>query len=100
VTWTINPNEGTSRQDILLELEASKEDYAGAPGLLSALLGVSPDSKSVIEISTWQSQADAAQFFTSPWETKVSRRWQAAPMRRQDWETPSAVAKAAAACSA
>jgi hypothetical protein len=91
VTWTINPNEGTSRQDILLELEASKTDYTGAKGLVNAIFGVSADNKAVIEISLWESQSAAAAFFTKSWETSLSRRWQVAPMRREDWETPSVV---------
>jgi hypothetical protein len=91
VTWTIDLNEGASRQDILLELEASKEDYAGADGLLKAVLGFSSDNKTVIEITVWKSQESATAFFTNSWETKLSRRWQSAPMRRQDWETPCMV---------
>jgi hypothetical protein len=53
VTWTIKPNEGTSRQDIEYELEASKRDYSGAVGLQRLLLGVAPGNGSVIEIYLW-----------------------------------------------
>ena len=89
VTWTIKPNEGTSRQDIEYELEASKRDYSGAGGLQRVLLGVAPGNGSVIEISLWESRAAADAFFSKSWETALSRRWQAAPVVRQDWDTPS-----------
>jgi hypothetical protein len=91
VTWTIRPNEGTSRQDIEYELEASKADYANAPGLQRLMLGVSADSKSVVEISVWESKPTADMFFSKAWETKLSRRWQAAPLKRDDWDTPCAI---------
>ena len=87
VIWTIKPNEGTSRQDIEYELNASKADYAGAQGLLRAVFSVSSDQKCVIEISLWASKAVADAFFSRVWETSLSRRWQAAPMTREDWET-------------
>jgi hypothetical protein len=91
VTWTITLNEGTSRQDILLELEASKTDYERAAGLKTAMFGFSRDNKSVVEISMWDDESAARQFFTSHFETAMSRRWQAAPMERRDWETPTVV---------
>jgi hypothetical protein len=87
VTWTIRPNEGTSREDIDYELEASKADYADAPGLLRVILGASADNKSVIEISVWESRSAAEKFLSGEWETRLSRRWQAAPFRREDWDT-------------
>jgi hypothetical protein len=89
VTWTIHPNEGTSRQDIVDELEASKADYASAAGLITAIFGFSKDNKSVVEISMWDSESAARGFFTPHFETCMSRRWQVAPMKRADWETPS-----------
>jgi hypothetical protein len=95
VIWTINPNEGTSRQDIEYQLEASKADYAGAGGLARVLLGVSADNKSVIEISLWESKPAADTYFSRAWETALSRRWQAAPLSRQDWDTPSIVGNGA-----
>jgi hypothetical protein len=88
VTLTIKPNEGTSRQDIDYELEASKNDYANAPGLRRLLLGVSPDDKAVVEISVWDSRSAADTFLSKAWETNLSRRWQAAPLKREDWDTP------------
>lgn len=91
VTWTIDLNEGTSRQDILEELEASKADYQSAAGLITAILAFSKDNKSVLEISMWDNQSAAMQFFTPHFETRMSRRWQVAPMKRADWETPSVV---------
>ena len=91
VIWTIKPNEGTSRSDIQFELEASKADYAGGKGLVRAMFGVSPDEKSVIEISLWESKSAADAFFSTLWETSLSQRWQAAPIGRQDLDTLSAV---------
>jgi hypothetical protein len=89
VTWTIDLNEGTSRQDIVDELEAAKADYETAAGLITAIFGFSKDNKSVIEISMWDNQSAAMQFFTPHFETCMSRRWQVAPMKRADWETPA-----------
>jgi hypothetical protein len=89
VTWTIELNEGTSRQDILQELEASKHDYESAAGLITAIFGFSKDNKSVIEISVWDNQSAAMQFFTPHFETSMTRRWDVAPMKRVDWETPT-----------
>ena len=91
VTWTLSPNEGTSRQDIQYELDASKADYAGAAGLLRVMLCVSADNKSVMEISLWESKPAADMFFSRSWETSLSRRWQSAPISRQDWETLSSM---------
>lgn len=91
VIWTIQPNEGTSRQDIEYELEASKGDYAGAEGLLHIVLGLSADNKSVIEISSWKSKSAADAFFSNSWEASLARRWQTAPMSRQDWDTLSSI---------
>jgi hypothetical protein len=84
-------NEGTSKQDILGAIEASGRDYEGVPGLIRTYFGMATDGKSVVEIYLWQSRADAETFFTHVWETEVARRWQSAPMRRQDWETPLVV---------
>ncbi|MCC7485093.1 MAG: hypothetical protein IT529_08870 [Burkholderiales bacterium] len=87
VIWTIRPNEGTSRKDIAEELEVSKRDYAGGAGLQRVVLGVSSDNKCVIEISLWENKAAADAFFTRAWETALSRRWQAAPVAREEWDT-------------
>ena len=65
VTWTVRPNEGTSREDIEYELEASKADYAGAAGLQRVRLGVSADIKSVIEISVWETKPTADMFLSN-----------------------------------
>jgi hypothetical protein len=88
---TINVNEGTSRQDILQEIEASGSDNKGIPGLIRTYFGITADCKSVVEIYLWQSKSDAENFFTHEWDASVSRRWQSAPMRRQDWDTPLVV---------
>lgn len=99
VTWTIDLNEGTSRQDVMLELEASRRDYESAAGLKTAILGFSSDNKSVLEISMWDSESAARSFFTPHFETTLSRRWQVAPMTRRDWETPTVVQVENEACS-
>jgi len=91
VVWTIAVNEGTSKQDILEGIEASGPDYESVPGLIRTYFGMAEDGKLVVEIYLWQSRADAEAFFTHGWETQVARRWQSAPMRRQDWETPLVV---------
>ena len=91
VMLTINVNEGTSRQDILQEIEASGSDNKGIPGLIRTYFGMTADCKSVVEIYLWQSKSDAENFFTHEWDARVSRRWQSAPMRRQDWDTPLVV---------
>ena len=91
VMWTIKVIEGTNRQDILDGIKGSAPDYKGVAGLIRTCFGVAPDEKSLIEVSLWQSRAAADKFFTPEWETDVSRRWQAAPMVRQDWETPVVV---------
>jgi hypothetical protein len=91
VMLTINVNEGTSRQDILQEIEASGAENKDVPGLIRTYFGVAADCKSVAEIYLWQSKLDAEKFFTHEWDANVSRRWQSAPMSRQDWETPLVV---------
>ena len=91
VVWTIAVNEGTSTQDILHGIEASGPDYQGVPGLIRTCFGMAADGRSVVEIYLWRSRADADTFFNHEWETEVARRWQSAPMRRQDWETPLVV---------
>jgi hypothetical protein len=91
VMLTINVNEGTSKQDILQEIEASRSDNKGIPGLIRTYFGITADCKSAVEIYLWQSKSDAENFFTHEWDASVSRRWQSAPMRRQDWDTPLVV---------
>ena len=87
VGWTIKVNEGTNKQDILRGLEASADDYKGVAGLIRTYLGLTVDGKSVVMIFLWQSKPAADAYFTEEWETEVTRRWQAAPMQRQDWAT-------------
>ena len=55
--------------------------------MIRTYIGVAVDGKSVVEVYLWRSKTDADKFFNHDWETEVSRRWQAAPMKRQDWET-------------
>jgi hypothetical protein len=87
VVWTITVNEGTSKQDILRDIEASGPAYKGVPGLIRTYFGLTADAKSVVEIYLWQSRSEAEQFFTKHWETELARRWQSAPTSRHDWET-------------
>ena len=91
VIWTINANEGTSKADILYGIEASGPDYKSIPGLIRTNFGITADGKSVVETYLWQSKADADKFFSKEWEIEAYRRWQSAPMRRQDLETPLVV---------
>ncbi|MEP7309938.1 MAG: hypothetical protein ABJA98_30895 [Acidobacteriota bacterium] len=91
VLWTINVNEGTSKQDILQEIKASERACKGVPGLIRTYFAVTADIKSVVEIYLWQSRSEAEQFFTRHWEAELARRWQSAPTSRQDWETPLVV---------
>jgi hypothetical protein len=91
VMWTINVNEGTSRQDILQEIEASAPENKNIAGLIRTYFGIAADGKSVVQIYLWQSRSDAEKFFNHDWDANVSRRWQSAPMNRQDWETPLVV---------
>jgi hypothetical protein len=87
VGWTIKVNEGTNKQDILRGLEGSAGDYKGVAGLIRTYLGLTADGKNVEMIFLWQSKPAADAYFTEDWETVLSRRWQAAPMQRQDWPT-------------
>ncbi|TSA41697.1 MAG: hypothetical protein D4R58_01090 [Betaproteobacteria bacterium] len=91
VMLTINVNEGTSKQDILQQIEASGSENKGIAGLIRTYFGITADCKSVVEIYLWQSKLDAEKFFTHEWDASVSRRWQSAPMRWQDFETPLVV---------
>lgn len=49
VMWTINVNEGTSRQDMLEGIKASAPDYKGVAGLVRTYFSISPNGKSVVE---------------------------------------------------
>ena len=91
VILTINVNEGTSRHDILQQIEASGAENENVRGLIRTYFGVAADCKSVVEIYLWQSKSDAEKFFTHEWDASVSRRWQSAPMLWQDFETPLVV---------
>ena len=91
VMLTINVNEGTSRQDMLQEIEASAPENMNIPGLIRTYFGIAEDGKSVAQIYLWQSRADADKFFNHDWDANMSRRWLSAPMSRQDWETPLVV---------
>ena len=67
VMWTINVNEGTSRQDMLAGIEASAPDYKAGAGLVRTYFGISPNGKSVVEISLWESKSAADKFYSGEW---------------------------------
>lgn len=88
VTWKYDVMEGKSRQDLLEAAKADAQDYLGVPGLIRKTYGIAPDSKSVLEVYLWKTKADADKFFDREWDGTASRRWESAPMTRQDYEAP------------
>jgi len=88
VMWTINVNEGISRQDILYSIKASESDFKAVPGLIRTCFGITSDDKTVVETSLWQSKAAADTYFSPHWESSAMMRWQTAPMSRRDLDTP------------
>ena len=88
VTWKYDVMEGKSKQDLVEAAKADAEDYLGVRGLIRKSYGVSPDSKTVVEFCLWKTKADADKFFDREWDGAASRRWESAPMTRQDFEVP------------
>jgi hypothetical protein len=88
VTWKYDVMEGKSRQDLIDAARADAKDYLDVPGLIRKSYGVSPDSKSVVEMYLWKSKSDADKFFDREWDGAAGRRWESAPMTRQDFEVP------------
>ena len=88
VIWKYDVMEGKSRQDLIDAAKADAEDYLGVPGLIRKTYGVALDSKSVVETYLWKSKTDADKFFDREWDGAASRRWESAPMTRQDFEVP------------
>ena len=91
VIWTYDIMEGKSRQDLLDAINGSAPDYQGVPGLIRKYYGMAKDLKSVVEIYLWKSKSDADRFFNAEWDGETSRRWESAPMTRQDFEAPVVV---------
>lgn len=94
VTWTYKVMEGKSRQDLSDAANADASDYFGVPGLIRKSYGIAPDLKTVVEFYLWKSKADADRFFDREWDGAAGRRWESAPMTRQDFETPVIVESA------
>lgn len=88
VTWKYDVMEGKNRQDLTDAAKSDATDYVGVPGLIRKSYGIAPDCKSVVEFYLWKSKADADKFFGHEWNTSASRRWESAPMIRQDYEVP------------
>jgi hypothetical protein len=88
VTWKYDVMEGKSRQDLVEAANADAEDYVNVPGLIRKSYGLTPDCKSVVEFYLWKSKADADKFFDREWDGNAGRRWEAAPMTRQDYAVP------------
>jgi len=91
VIWKYDIMEGKSRQDLLDAINGTAPDYQGVPGLIRKYYGMAADLKSVVEIYLWKSKADADRFFNAEWDGETSRRWESAPMTRQDFEAPVVV---------
>lgn len=91
VMWKLNVMEGKNRQDLLDAIKGSAPDCVNVPGLIRMYYGIAPDLKSVVEIYLWKSKAYADKFFDSDWDGETSRRWESAPMTRQDYEAPMVV---------
>jgi hypothetical protein len=91
VTWKYDVMEGKSRQDLLDSVNADAADYMGVPGLIRKTYGISADCKSVLEIYLWKSKAHADKFFNREWDGAAGRRWESAPMTRQDFDAPVVV---------
>jgi hypothetical protein len=91
VTWKYDVMEGKSRKDLLEAAKADAEDYLGVPGLIRKTYGISPDCRSVLELYLWKTKADADKFFDREWDGAAGRRWESAPMTRQDYDAPVVV---------
>lgn len=88
VVWTIIPNQGKSRDDLLYAVNNDAPQYESVSGLIRMYYGIATDLKSVIEVYLWKSKEHADKFFNGHWDVAASRRWEVAPMSRQDFEVP------------
>ena len=91
VMWKFDVMEGKNRQDLLDTINGAAPDFQGVPGLIRKYYGIAPDLKSVVEIYLWKSRAYADKFFNADWDGETSRRWESAPMMRQDFDAPMVV---------
>ncbi len=91
VIWKYGIMEGKSRQDLLDAINGSAPDYEGVPGLIRKYYGMAEDLRTVVGVYLWKSKADADRFFDAEWDGQTSRRWESAPMTRQDFDAPAVV---------
>ncbi len=91
VIWTFEVMEGKNRNDLMIPIEGSAADYQDVPELIRCYYGLAPELKPGVEIYLWKSEADADKFFDSDWDGETSRRWESAPMTRQDFDAPVVV---------
>jgi hypothetical protein len=88
VMWKYDIMEGKSKQDLLDAVNADGPDYFGVPGLIRKSYGIAPNCRSVVEIYLWKTKAHADKFFDREWDGAAGRRWESAPMTRQDFDAP------------
>jgi hypothetical protein len=93
VIWTFKVPAGTSKAQLIDTIDATAHTYEGIPGLIRKYYGISPDGSSIAGIYLWENLAAANAFYTAEWVAMVTKRW-AAPLQRQDWETPMVVESA------
>jgi hypothetical protein len=91
VVWTVTPMEGKSKDDLMYAVQHDAPQYGNVGGLVRMHYGIAADLKSVVEVYLWKSKADADRFFDTHWSTSASRRWEAAPMTRADFDVPVVV---------
>jgi hypothetical protein len=88
VIWKYEIMEGKSRQDLVESIQADAPAYQDVPGLIRMDYAFAPDLKAVVQIFLWQSKAQADRFFDPLWDGASSRRWESAPMKREDYIAP------------
>ena len=93
VMWTFKIASDTPKAELVATIKATAHTYQGIPGLIRKCYGIAPDGSSVVGIYLWEDEAAAKAFYTPDWETKVTKRWGAAP-QPQNWETPMVVESA------
>lgn len=91
VIWKYQVMEGKNRQDLLDAINGSVPDYQNVRGLIRKYCGIAPDCRLVAEIYLWASKAAADKFFNAEWDGETSRRWESAPMIREDYDVPVVV---------
>jgi hypothetical protein len=93
VHWTFQVPAGTTKADLDATIKATAHTYQGIPGLVRKYYGIAEDGRTICGIYLWQSKAAAAKLYTPDWVALVTKRWGAAPQRR-DWECPMVVESA------